>query len=370
MLLAGDHAPPFNLPDATGERYILRDQVGFPQLLLFHENESRVENARLLQALQKAQPDFTRIGARIVSVSPANAEQRTKFAREHGIGFRLLCDPLHEVASMFELYSGFPKNPNPEYPATAFLLDANLMIIGVLPFSEEHIPAILETIKLCCPQKEPYVVTDVYTPPVLLIPDVLDPATCQDLIDIWENEGNQVSHFMKSDGDKTYGVVDARMKIRRDHFIRDESVKQRINGFFQRRVYPEIVKCFNYVVDEYEHFKIACYDSSTGGYFRQHRDNTSGGTAHRKWALSLNLNTEFEGGYLRFPEYGPQLYRPPMGSAVVFSCSLMHEATDVTAGRRFCLLSFFYGEQESRDREQYLKKYGAANYIPKEVYES
>ena len=47
--------------------------------------------------------------------------------------------------------------------------------------------------------------------------------------------------------------------------------------------------------------------------------------------MSLNLNAgEYEGGFLRFPEYGPNLYMPETGCAVVFSCSLLHEALAVT----------------------------------------
>ena len=61
-----------------------------------------------------------------------------------------------------------------------------------------------------------------------------------------------------------------------------------------------------------------------------------------KRAMTLNLNTgEYEGGHLRFPEYGGHLYRPATGDAVLFSCVLAHEATPVTAGRRFVLLTFF-----------------------------
>ena len=373
MLSAGDHAPPFNLLDATGERFILRQEVGFPQLLVFQGSDAQTGNAELLQALQAALPDFERIGAKMVSIGPDSLEQRKQFAEDAAITYCLLSDPHHEVAGMFCLCEAdyWSSAETVSYPSTAFLLDANLMIVGILsPFNAEQIAAVIETFKICCPKRDPYLVSDVYAPPVLLIPDVLDGGTCRALMDLWETQ-NQVSHFMRADGDKTVGVVDARMKIRRDHFIKDEQIKSHINGFFQRRVYPEIEKCFNYVVYEYEHFKIACYDAETGGYFRQHRDNTSGGTAHRKWALSLNLNTdEYEGGYLRFPEYGPQLYKPPTGSAVVFSCSLMHEATDVTAGRRFVLLSFFYGENESRNRELYLSKYGTDDYIPKEVTDS
>jgi predicted 2-oxoglutarate/Fe(II)-dependent dioxygenase YbiX len=102
---------------------------------------------------------------------------------------------------------------------------------------------------------------------------------------------------------------------------------------------------------------IACYDAQEGGYFRPHRDNLSMGTAHRKFAVSINLNAEdFEGGDLRFPEFGPRTYRPPTGGAVVFACGLLHEATPVTRGRRYAVLPFLYDEagEEIRVRNRHL----------------
>jgi predicted 2-oxoglutarate/Fe(II)-dependent dioxygenase YbiX len=36
---------------------------------------------------------------------------------------------------------------------------------------------------------------------------------------------------------------------------------------------------------------------------------------------------------------------------VVFSCSLLHEATPVTRGRRFAFLPFLYDEQAAKVRE-------------------
>ena len=78
--------------------------------------------------------------------------------------------------------------------------------------------------------------------------------------------------------------------------------------------------------------------------FHAHRDSTTQGTAHRRFACSINLNADFEGGDLRFAEYGPATYRPPVGGAVVFSCALLHEATKITAGRRYAFLPFFYDE--------------------------
>jgi predicted 2-oxoglutarate/Fe(II)-dependent dioxygenase YbiX len=64
---------------------------------------------------------------------------------------------------------------------------------------------------------------------------------------------------------------------------------------------------------------------------------------------------EFEGGDLRFPEYGRQTYRPPTGGAVVFSCSLLHEATPVTKGRRYAFLPFLYDEAAAKIREENLQ---------------
>jgi predicted 2-oxoglutarate/Fe(II)-dependent dioxygenase YbiX len=107
-----------------------------------------------------------------------------------------------------------------------------------------------------------------------------------------------------------------------------------------------------------EDFRIACYDASRGGYFRPHRDNTTDGTAHRRFAMSLLLNNDYDGGFFRFPEYGKHTFRPEAGGAVIFSCSLLHEATDVTAGRRFVLLSFLYGETEAKAREEYNRRVG------------
>ena len=84
------------------------------------------------------------------------------------------------------------------------------------------------------------------------------------------------------------------------------------------------------------------------------------GTAHRKFACSLNLNDDFEGGDLRFAEFGPATYRPPVGGAVVFSCALLHEATPMMAGRRYAFLPFLYDAAGAAVREAYNQRIGAA----------
>ena len=45
-----------------------------------------------------------------------------------------------------------------------------------------------------------------------------------------------------------------------------------------------------------ERYIIACYDAATGGHFAAHRDNTTPGTAHWRFAVTINLNDDFVGG--------------------------------------------------------------------------
>jgi predicted 2-oxoglutarate/Fe(II)-dependent dioxygenase YbiX len=156
---------------------------------------------------------------------------------------------------------------------------------------------------------------------------------------MWEREGGSATGVARAGGD----VLDASFKRRRDHTVDDRDLLRELTSVVGRRVLPEVVKAFAFRATRFEGFKIACYDAATGGFFRPHRDNLTPSTAHRVFALTLNLNDDYDGGQLRFPEYGNQLYRPDAGTALVFSCAHLHEVLDVTAGRRFVLLSFLYG---------------------------
>ena len=70
------------------------------------------------------------------------------------------------------------------------------------------------------------------------------------------------------------------------------------------------------------------YDAETGGYFRTHRDNTNISTAHRRFAMTLNLNAEdYDGGELCFPEFDNATYKPATGEAVTHLNYLIGEGT-------------------------------------------
>jgi predicted 2-oxoglutarate/Fe(II)-dependent dioxygenase YbiX len=188
------------------------------------------------------------------------------------------------------------------------------------------------------------------------VPHVFEPGLCRRLIDLYEAEGGKPSGFMREVDGKTRLFHDATHKRRKDVIVEDPELQAVVRQRVLRRLAPEIRKAFQFDPTRMERYLVACYSGEEGGFFRRHRDNTTSGTAHRRFAVSINLNAEeYEGGDLIFPEFGPRTYRPPTGGAVVFSCSLLHEATAVTRGRRYAFLPFLYDEAAARIRQENLQ---------------
>jgi predicted 2-oxoglutarate/Fe(II)-dependent dioxygenase YbiX len=192
--------------------------------------------------------------------------------------------------------------------------------------------------------------------PVLVVPRVFEPDLCQALIDYYNQHGGAESGFMREVGGRTVAALDHSFKRRKDQEILDDTLRNAAMYRICDRLSPEIAKAFQFRATRIERHIVACYDSHSGGFFRPHRDNTTKGTAHRRFAVSLNLNAgEYEGGKLRFPEFGRRTYESPAGGAVVFSCSLLHEATPVTQGLRYAYLPFLYDDAAAKIREENLQ---------------
>ena len=176
--------------------------------------------------------------------------------------------------------------------------------------------------------------------PVLFVPDALAPSWCEHLIERWSTEGSvETGVETIVDGERAE-ATDVRRKRRRDHTVTDQQLLRQLTQHIGARVFPELQKAFAFQAGGFEGFKIGCYTAEDRGHFEAHRDNLSAGTAHRRFGLTLNLNDDYDGGELRFPEYGPTRYRPATGEALVFSGSHLHEVLPVERGQRFVLLSF------------------------------
>jgi predicted 2-oxoglutarate/Fe(II)-dependent dioxygenase YbiX/peroxiredoxin len=187
--------------------------------------------------------------------------------------------------------------------------------------------------------------------PALIVPRVFDFALCDMLVKLYDAMGGEESGFMLDRDGKTATVVDHRLKRRRDLIIVDPALRETMRQQIARRLIPVVDRFFQFEATRMDRYLVSCYDSATGGHFFRHRDNVNAGAQHRRFAVSINLNKDFAGCELVFPEFGPRTYRPPVGAAIVFSCGMLHEVTPITQGRRYVFVPFLYGEADAARRE-------------------
>ncbi len=239
------------------------------------------------------------------------------------------------------------------------LIDPNFRVLLTLPAAEtDRLPHILPEL----PSPTAHAGVEL-TAPVLVVPRVFEPELCQALVAAYEADGGAASGFMREVDGKTVLINDPSHKIRRDLMLPSGDLRDAVRARIQRRLAPQITRAFQFLPTRMERDLVACYDAADNGFFRPHRDNTTKGTAHRRFAVTLNLNAEqYEGGDLCFPEFGPRTYRAPTGGAVVFSCSLLHEARPVTKGKRYAFLPFLYDEAAAQVREANAAHVGIEGY--------
>ena len=181
--------------------------------------------------------------------------------------------------------------------------------------------------------------------PVLTLPRIFEPEFCRLMIDYFEANNPQPSGFAQDFDGHTQLVVNADLKRRHDVMVEHPQLQAAIEARLIHRLLPMVRSAFQWKADFIERFLITRYSAADRGFFVAHRDDVVAGAAHRKFALSINLNAEeFEGGDVRFPEFGRRAYRSPTGGGTVFSCSLLHEVLPVTQGVRYAFVPFLYDQ--------------------------
>lgn len=344
----GDIAPRFALPDGRGKMVdpYSDDLAGKPTVVVFCPNFGAPETKTLLASMQEIHSELVDRGAQVLAVTRGSAMINTGLSNQLGLDFPVLADPPGESFSLYGL-AGEAADDGVHLPAT-FLLGANQHLRLALRGEETGHPArVLESVSVLANARksglmEPH-------PPVLVVPDVLSEADCQRLMTVFAMEGNvwvEPGHGDKGlQEDYKMRIPDYGRRDRIDHWVMNPKTRDFIASRLKARLFPEIQKAFQYRITRFEAFRITSYEGERGGEAHGHRDNSQPLVAHRRFAVSINLNTEeFEGGTLRFPEFGDQRYCPATGAAIAFSCSLLHEALPVTRGKRFVLLAFLSGD--------------------------
>lgn len=339
MIAPAQPAPWFTTPGPTNPNFVFSSLGGYYVLLAFlpRDRAAAAEMTARLQAARGLLDGVARIGFRVTSDPEVFAAARDE------VGLQWFFDPTQAIARAYGALAA-----DGTERGRFVLVDPTLRILAFSDGPEGADALFQRLARLPTPDDHAGVPL---TAPVLVVPRIFEPELCGRLIALYEAQGGVPSGTMVDRGGKTVPVL-SDFKSRRDVTIEDDALCLELRTRIERRLLPEIRKAFQFRPTRLERYIVACYDSAEGGRFKPHRDNTTKGTAHRQFACSINLNAEgFEGGDLRFPEFGSRTYRPPTGGAVVFSCSLLHEATPVVSGRRYAFLPFFYDEEGHRLRE-------------------
>ena len=299
-LEVGDYAPYFFIEN--GDRVLdLQVRACRLNLLLFvsHRREDLIEQSL---ALTIDYPNY------IISDAPIAISSRNHFYDDEV--FRLFAEPASAI--------------------TAVICDRNLKISFLASGNSwdeilQRIPAESELPLSSAP------------PPVLLVPNVISSDLAERLIRFLD-ENNQDA-FKDSSDIKS-----------RSHIHPGKDLERELDDKLTKSLLPEIEKVFYSEISHRETYKVCCYDASENGNFYQHRD-TIDPHLHRRYALTLALNDDFEGGGISFPEYTDELMDIPKNWAVVFPGSLFHRVNTIGIGRRYVLVSFFFTEAEAALKE-------------------
>ena len=349
--LVGDWAPWFGAQTPFQEDVNLDALSGKWVVLVFLGTTAAAGAQRALTTLKAFEPVFDADRARLLCIT-ADPRDEGKVRNEFP-GPDWLLDLDLTVAKSYGAASlSLDPRAGGNYRPRAFLLDPQLRVHAAAPI--ERLDEMMRLVERL-PDPADHAGIEMHAP-VLIIPRVLERTLCRRLIGLYESGPVEETGVTR----RQHGGNDQRLvpefKRRSDHFIVDRAMIAAITMRIERRVVAPIERAFLLTATHVERHIVSCYDSAHRAVFLPHRDNTSPGTAHRRFALSINLNEDFEGGELVFPEFGLRRYKAPAGAAVVFGCGLLHSVRPVTAERRFAYLPFLYDAAGA----EILKEYHAA----------
>jgi predicted 2-oxoglutarate/Fe(II)-dependent dioxygenase YbiX len=341
-LLPGEALPWFRAPAIGGsDNYVFDTVAGRYVLMLFLGRAADPGSAEALACVERHRALFDDVGACFFGVTSDASDASDGRVGQRLPGIRFFLDASGGLARLF---GADPAEENGRDRRHWLLVDPMLRSVGAFPLDagEAAIEALGRAMRrMPLPDWAP----------VLMAPNILEPALCARLVEHHRETGGDPSGFMREIGGKTTLVTDPNHKMRRDREIADEALCAILRDRIRARLVPMIRRVFQFEATRMERYIVGSY-SAGAGHFRPHRDNTTRGTAHRRFAVTINLNSgDYEGGDLRFPEFGARTYRAPTGGAVVFSCSLLHEATPVTRGTRYAFLPFLYDDAAAKQRE-------------------
>jgi peroxiredoxin Q/BCP len=101
MLVEGDAAPDFALPDQDGNELKLSDLRGETVVLYFYPRADTPGCTTQACGIRDRGDEYAEAGARVIGVSPDEPAALRKFAAKYGLGFTLIGDADHAIADAY-----------------------------------------------------------------------------------------------------------------------------------------------------------------------------------------------------------------------------------------------------------------------------
>jgi predicted 2-oxoglutarate/Fe(II)-dependent dioxygenase YbiX/peroxiredoxin len=350
-LVTGAFALPFELRDENGRLLKLTDDhLSGSNLLLLFLNDLNLERfTSLLTNLARRQAQFedNKLSVVVITAS-SDAQANRQLKRRLNIDWPILGDSTGAIFASYGLHKRHGES-------SRLVLLTPLRQVRVWFDSATKIENALEEImnKTTLNQGQQPDRWSQPHAPILLIPNVLSPEECCRLTDYFELGAPFTVRPPRQgefDSDYQMPVYEHNRQDRVDQIIKDRNILEFLDQRIWGRVTPMIKKAFAFDVTLREDLHIARYQGNRDGNQMGHRDDSSVATAYRRFAFSMNLNNNFEGGELVFNEYNPCGYKTTPGTAMVFSSSLLHEVNETTKGVRYNLISHFYNESTINKR--------------------
>ena len=353
-VLPGDPAPQFYPRSSINPRYAFHTAAGRYVVLCFFGSAGDPHSQAAIAAVQSRRGFFDDVTACFFGISNDPQDEAGKRVADDYPGYEFFWDFDFAAARLYGVAAKdvSPADPSHTWRRLWFVLDPLLRVMRAIPFQSDRsdIPALLSYLDSLPP---PSLFAGFELPvPILVMPNVFEPDFCRKLIALYDSHGGQATGVFRDIAGQNAGIEDDNFKRRRDYYIEDRAIIFETQARIARRVAPEIARLHFFKASRMERYIIGCYSAQEGGHFEAHRDNTMLVSAHRRFAVTINLNDDYDGGELSFPEYSTRKFKPPVGCAVVFSCSMLHAVSTVTRGRRYAFLPFLYDDAAAQILEQ------------------
>jgi len=133
MLKVGDKAPDFCLPNQNEEEVCLRDLQGSWVVLYFYPKDNTPGCTTEACDFTAAMPDFSKLGATILGVSPDSPKKHRNFIEKKELAITLLSDEDKEVLQTYGAWQ-LKKNYGREYMGvvrSTFIIDPDSKIAAI-----------------------------------------------------------------------------------------------------------------------------------------------------------------------------------------------------------------------------------------------